>query len=215
MTAKLGQREQNILIAGGTFAFIMLFFIYFLFPKWDQYNASQINLSNLKNRIETLKVERAKKLREKPESVEELKNQIRALRRQLPVTRETAGLFNFLITAANDAQVNLYQVNVGELKENNAVKGTKILPVNLKVNGSYSQLKNFTINLENLTRLNHITNVKFIREADASVTIDLSMEVYSWAAGDPSLNDSVVIPVSSLPGKPDPFNSVSSIVYSN
>lgn len=214
--SKINRREQNILIVGGTLIFIMLFLNYFLQPQWDKYNNDKASLAGLSSKAEMLKAEKEKKLKEKLETVEELKGQVRSLRSQLPVSEETAGFLGFLVSAADAAEVNLAQLNVDGIKENKEVKGTSALPVNIKVEGSYLQVRAFTEKLENLKRLNHITSMRISRDEDTGVIEgDFSLKVYSWAKGDQSLNDPLTIPRSPKPGKNDPYNSVSTFTRGN
>lgn len=245
MMTKVSRREQNVLIAGGTLVFILLFVIYLLQPKWEKNESDQAALIELQNKIDTLKVERANKLKEKPETVESLKNQIRSLRSQLPVTKETAGFMNFIITAADTAGLNLMDISAGDQSkepsngnssdgnskqssrddsknkrdykgESTFVRGTTILPVTVRVLGSYKQVRDFTMSLESLKRLNHIKSIIFARDELSGILMcEIALDVYSWEKGDPALNDPNTIPKSKLPGKIDPYDSVGYTVYQN
>lgn len=204
MLANLSRREQNILTIGSGVIIVMLFFIYFLQPEWEKYSSDKTNLASLLAKVEMLKADKVKQSHQKTESIASLKSQIRSYRRNLPVTRETAGLVFLLDSAAKETGANLIEIQTGDFSENKNIKGTKILPVNLRVTGDYRQVRDFIIKLEDLTRLNHITGAS-VKVANGIIEGDISTQIYSWGSGDPSLNDTLSIPKSPVMGKPDPY----------
>lgn len=222
--ATLSRREQNILIIGSAVIIVLLFILYFLQPEWEKYNNEKADLVSLVAKRDTLKAVKMKEQKTKPESIVSLKNQIKALRGNLPVTRETAGLVYLLDSAAKETGANIVEITTGDITQNKNIKGTIILPVNLRITGTYEQIRNFVIKLENLKRLNHISEIN-VKTSENCLEGDISMEVYSWALGETSLNDTLSIPKSPVMGKPDPFlyqtgkdlngSGVNSFVYTN
>lgn len=103
-----------------------------------------------------------------------------------------------------------------EENKEKTIEGTITFPINVQVNGSYSQVREFIKQVEKLKRLNHINELKIVKnELTGDVNGYLTLDVYSWSKGDPLLNDPLTVLKSEQPGKKDPFGSVSPSVLPN
>ncbi|MBU7008765.1 type 4a pilus biogenesis protein PilO [Phosphitispora fastidiosa] len=203
MISGLSRREQNIILIGILVAFVAVFYVYLVQPVWQELAARKLELSALEEKLAVLEGEQ-KRLEDQKGDTEQLKKEVGVLRAQLPVTRETAGLIHMLYSYAVATGVTVNEFNTGEFAENTAVPGTRILPVSIKISGTYTQLRQFAAKLEKPQRLLYINGMS-IDQYGNNVKGNISLSVFSAKTGNSALNNQDSIPRSPAKGKNNPF----------
>ncbi|WP_418792330.1 type 4a pilus biogenesis protein PilO [Phosphitispora sp. TUW77] len=203
MISGLSRREKNIILIGFLIAFVMVVYLYLAQPAWQEYVTRKTELAALEQNVAVLEAAE-KKLPERKENIVQLKNEITALRAQLPVTKETAGMVYMLNTYTVATGVILNEFKAGDFQENGAVPSTYILPTSIRVTGTYPQLRQFVAKMENPQRLLHINGLSIEQDGNL-VKGNFSVSAFSVKTGDQELNKRETIPRSPASGKPNPF----------
>lgn len=200
---ELSAREKNLLVILFGLVLPAVLYVLVISPKWDEVQIKKQELASAQAQLQELEQLSASDTLSK--DVANLKGQITALQTGLPKEPATADFVQHLWQVSNQTGTELQDVDfaIATEGENLGIKNLGAVTAQVKVEGTYAQIRKFMDELETLPRIN-IINSFDIKEDKGLVGI-IQLTGYSYPLTIPDIHVKSVIPPTDKVGKTSPF----------